>query len=650
MKKQLLFVFALLTCGAINAQVYLTENFNAAGTAMPDGWSFTAADATSDGWSRNTSASLSSQAMTFPDNGSKILGTNDDACDCNKSADRLIFPSVNLSSATNPFLVYDQYFQNRAWEGAQESAKVQVSTNGGSTWTDYVALSANTVNDWETKYICLGDFVGQSNVKISILYNDGGGWTFGCGIDNVEIVEAPTTKNVEVSAFAAGPWSVPFDGILANTPVEVGREVVFGFALTNTGGATINSFDLVVTGGGNTYTQSYTLQNLLWNETRVIYLNETASVTTTSTTYSGYITNINGGEDDNASDNDGGPSAAVLGITLHPDKAVFIEEATGTWCQWCPRGTVMMHHMEEYYPNNFVGVAVHNSDPMTVDYYDTWIGPLIPGYPSCLIDRDGSDYDPLEMEQQLIQKCQEAPAVVVGVSHSISGNTLTVDVSATYNENLSGDYRFNVVLIEDHVYSNTIGASGEWGQVNAYSGGGNGNMGPFDEAGGLVFPITYDHVGRALLGGTLGTESSLPASGMAGQTYTYQFTTTVDPTWQLGYLYPAAFVLNATSGEVLNVKKSSSAVSVNETPTLENSLVVYPNPSNGIINIQSNMLNVRQAEVRVFAATGELVLNRQINDIRERNVLDVSEFGSGIYTIVVDSEGQSVSRRVTVIK
>ena len=44
-----------------------------------------------------------------------------------------------------------------------------------------------------------------------------------------------------------------------------------------------------------------------------------------------------------------------------------MEEYTGTWCGWCPRGAVGMAKMQEKYGEKFVGMVYHtdaSKDPM----------------------------------------------------------------------------------------------------------------------------------------------------------------------------------------------------------------------------------------------------------------------------------------------
>ena len=44
----------------------------------------------------------------------------------------------------------------------------------------------------------------------------------------------------------------------------------------------------------------------------------------------------------------------------------LIEEYTGTWCGWCPRGFTGMEMLRETFGEDFIGVAIHNQDPMAV--------------------------------------------------------------------------------------------------------------------------------------------------------------------------------------------------------------------------------------------------------------------------------------------
>ena len=110
------------------------------------------------------------------------------------------------------------------------------------------------------------------------------------------------------------------------------------------------------------------------------------------------VSNVNGAGPD------GNPSDDFKTITVSPKvsapgKVVLGEEATGTWCGWCPRGAVFMDYMESTYGNAWAGVAVHNNDPMADSAYDTGLG--FSSYPNALVDR-GLEIDPQALEAEFL--------------------------------------------------------------------------------------------------------------------------------------------------------------------------------------------------------------------------------------------------------
>ena len=92
-----------------------------------------------------------------------------------------------------------------------------------------------------------------------------------------------------------------------------------------------------------------------------------------------------------------------------------------------------MEKMAETYGDNWIGIAVHNGDPMTVTEYDAGIGTLIGGYPSALVDR-GTDTDPSAMEADFLQRITQAPKAFINNTATFQpiSRTLTVTVSADF--------------------------------------------------------------------------------------------------------------------------------------------------------------------------------------------------------------------------
>ena len=91
-----------------------------------------------------------------------------------------------------------------------------------------------------------------------------------------------------------------------------------------------------------------------------------------------------------------------------------------------------MAEMANSNPNDFIGIAIHNGDAMTVSAYDANIGNYISGgYPGGGVDRvlngDPSDF--------LLMHNQRKSAIVPGevfASGTYVANTITVNISAKF--------------------------------------------------------------------------------------------------------------------------------------------------------------------------------------------------------------------------
>ena len=228
MTKKITLIF-LLFCflGDLSAQIVFSEDFN--GNGIPADWQMTTL-ATDGGWNFGTASSISSGAFPIPNNGTNIAGTNDDACNCDKSQDYLITPFLDFSgSSSGLFLAFDIYFGKLTYQGATESAYVEISLDSAATWT--VLENLGGTHSWETYTFDISAYQGMENVLIAFHYNDGGGWTYGMAIDDVVIYE-PLALDAEMAELYSPQFLY-----------EVDDFQVTGL-ITNKGFNTIESFDL----------------------------------------------------------------------------------------------------------------------------------------------------------------------------------------------------------------------------------------------------------------------------------------------------------------------------------------------------------------------------------------------------------------------
>ncbi len=243
------------------------------------------------------------------------------------------------------------------------------------------------------------------------------------------------------------------------------------------------------------------------------------------------------------------------------NRNMLIEEGTGTWCQYCPRGEVRGHEVSQAYPGRILQVAIHAGDIMEIPGLAYYNALNFSGIPAGNLDRAVLNIDPNDWQSEVAVRESVPSPVNVTVTRTFDPTTrnLTVVVTAAFVSTLSnGDYRIGGILIEDGI----TGPAPAYNQVNSYSGGALGPMGGYENLPNPVpaSKMAYDHVARGLLAGYSGLAGSLPAAPQQGQSYSEAFSITLDSTFDERYVRVYGFVNNAVTGEILNCGTSEYAI------------------------------------------------------------------------------------------
>lgn len=81
------------------------------------------------------------------------------------------------------------------------------------------------------------------------------------------------------------------------------------------------------------------------------------------------------------------------------------------------------------------------------------------------------------------------------------------------------------------------------------------------------------------------------------------------------------------------------------------SLKIYPNPSNGILNVDIHLSEVSEVELRIYSITGKMVFSEQVGGVKEVNRnLDLSSLKEGLYFARILVDAQSITKRIILIK
>jgi hypothetical protein len=154
-------------------------------------------------WQVGLAAAASTTPYTVPaTNTTQFAWINDDACNCTQANVDLKSAVFSLAGYTAASLTFDAFFLGNTYQNATESASVKISTNGGTTFTNLFTIPGNTA--WAPYTVDLNPYVGNANVMLAFNYADGGGWLYGCSIDNV-VVTGQASAGIQTAVNTAAP-------------------------------------------------------------------------------------------------------------------------------------------------------------------------------------------------------------------------------------------------------------------------------------------------------------------------------------------------------------------------------------------------------------------------------------------------------------
>lgn len=263
----------------------------------------------------------------------------------------------------------------------------------------------------------------------------------------------------------------------------------------------------------------------------------------------------------------------ILVVDQLGTKRTVMEEFTGTWCPNCPRGTVGMELLEEAFGERFIGIAVHNDDPMTIAAYDgsqfrRSVTSALGGFPAATVDRFYK-CDPymgytLQMhfqtdaivEQALSQKAVADVYVTAQWADDAPGS-IDCDVATTfYYSDPEAHHALVVVATAD-------GLSGEtqkWLQCNEFMDR-TWYDPDMDEYvyGERWMKVDYNHVAVAVEGVENGISGSIasPLASLETQHFSQRLTIPATLLQSGARYHVVAMLVNTETGQVVNAAKSA---------------------------------------------------------------------------------------------
>ncbi|PIF45902.1 cleaved adhesin domain-containing protein [Chryseobacterium sp. 52] len=621
--RKILFILSILIYGVHHSQTYYSQDFNTPGL---NGWVSTDLNNDTYQWANQNASVLS------PNFGTGSLTSYSYVNGGAVTPDNLITsPLIDLGTVTasNVKLVYDLF--TRTDYPAEKYSVYVTTSNASGTIIASTPVYTETVatGGFQSRSIDLTSFTGQQ-VYISFRHYECNDQYF-LLLDNIQV------KTIAPKDIALKKVSLNYYGII-NTDYTIKATV------KNNGTETINNITVNWNDGTTDHISTVPLTTPLTTgqETSINHPIAVNYSSVVEKNMNVIITQVNGSADTTPADNS--LTTAFKTVSQNSPKKVLIEEGTGTWCGWCPRGAVAMNYMDVNYPNDFIGIAVHNGDPMTVTEYDNGVN--FSGYPSMNVDRIelNKGVTQNDMVSQVNTRKMLVSPVKLDASSSLSGNSITFNAAATFRANFSNaNLRFAVVLVEDEV-SNT--ASG-YNQRNYYAGGNNGPMGGYESLPASVpaAQMIYNHVGRMLLGGYTGQAGSIPTSITDGQVVNYTFTATIPTEYNTSKMKAVLLLLDATTGEVMNTRSFLlTTLGTSSAATNANYVTIYPNPAADYIKVQADY----NIDLKFYDMAGRLVLEKP--QVSPDSPVSVQGLAKGTYLVSIKEKGSEPKIQKLIIK
>ena len=442
---------------------------------------------------------------------------------------------------------------------------------------------------------------GGAEVPNAFFFRTGGTgeWTnfYGNGYGNlalqllVEADEFPTNR-VSVNDFG-------------QTTLYNKQSVTFPITITNRGTNPVTSISYVtssVNGTSEEVTKSFSSSPMATNGTKTY--NITFPIGSEAKKYENTltVTKVNGVPNTAIQPSGKG---FVINLTRKEPVTPVIEEFTGTWCGWCPRGTVGMEKVHETYGDQVVQIAAHDGDIMAISAYQDVINAYADGFPHSITDRQ-FEADPSfsGLKSALTKAWNRVALGTIELFAQWKDATkryidFTAKTTFSYSEN-DGKYSIAIILTADGLK----GTGSNWAQQNYYNGqSDSGDMAWWTTAGSPVSGLEFNHVPVAAWGALNGIDGSVSPEIEADVAQEFTFTEKLPTSTTLiqdkAKLKAIALLLDRTTGTIVNAAQTY----IEDDPTSISSVPTEADVPAARYAIDGRMLSTPQKGINIIRMT-----------------------------------------------
>jgi len=512
-------------------------------------------------------------------------------------------------------------------------------------WVDFRAL-IDITNNMFSIYIngqCEGVYRSQVNTV--------GGVDFFANVGSSYYVD-DLFYNYSAEAPVYGATEAGLVGMTVEGGRQIEGEVIkLNTTLYNVGTDTITSVVYQITSGGGNFVDTLntvlapgkTLNWTIPNDVTLFDGDNNVSIT---------LIEVNGGVDSFTCNN--AMNATVFAVKPADHRKIILEEGTGTWCGWCPRGAVFLDQISPLYDEYIIPIAVHNNDPMTVAAYNSVITtfPGFTGFPGMVVDRR-EVWDPSQALQPALPFLREAPDAIISLGAKINDDPTKMDFSVKFNflNDIPAGYKMFLTLSENDVK----GDATTYNQANYYAGGASGPMGGYETLPNPVpfSQMVYQHVARSF------NANNNLAAYTAGDSLVLNFTVAMEAKWNQDKMKVIGVLLkkdgkvsNANDATIDEAVKAGFILNAKERILTDAKLSVYPNPAFSTASVNMQLSQATPVSVSLLDIQGKTVFTQDFGNHQGETSLslNLSQLTSGIYTVMVRTNSGVATQKLTVIK
>jgi len=357
------------------------------------------------------------------------------------------------------------------------------------------------------------------------------------------------------------------------------------------------------------------------------------------------------GEQDEKSRNDTLYKTIQL-INEFPERMIVLEEFTGAWCGWCPRGPITYRDViHPTYPNVILA-ALHNGDDMVTSEGNKVVSAFGAGFPTGMIDRRAIGDYPVALSTNewmpaLNQMDQEFTPAALSIYNYYWPDTYEwkIEVVADFIMDYTGDLRLNCMILEDSV----TGTGSGYNQSNYYND--RNEYEELEEAGNPIIGYNHNHVVREFTAGAWGKSGVIPTKAKRGERYIYSIIIKPKAHWDMRQIHLVgllqAYNSSASARPILNATKTelhmATGYNLND---IETKISVYPNPVSdyAIIDLGSQVDN--NSSLEIISISGQTIIQMDADLIANKQHLqvDMKDWKSGIYFVkaIVNNKPQTI--------